>query len=174
MNLANARINSLAVELLDPCPEHRVLEVGFGGGVGLEKLIPRVAFVAGIDPSAACVRIVRQRLRDELHSGRVRIEQTGVEAMPFETESFDRALTVNTIYFWERPERGLREILRVLRPAGRLLLATEIRRVPSRIAKHGFSYYPEEELAELLRRAGYSDVHFEHRSRFLFALAAKD
>ena len=32
MNAANARINRRAIALLDPLPEHRVLEVGFGGG----------------------------------------------------------------------------------------------------------------------------------------------
>ena len=96
-----------------------------------------------------------------------------VEAIPFDDASFDGVLTVHTIYFWPDPERGLREILRVLKPGGRLVLVTDLRGPPKAIAKHGFSSYSQKQQGELLRTAGFSDVGFERRGRVLFGLAAK-
>jgi arsenite methyltransferase len=173
MNLANAKINEQAVELLELSSEHRVLEVGFGGGVALTKLAGRAAFVAGIDPSEAAVRATCKRFHHEIATRRLEVREAFVETIPFAEGSFDRALSVNTIYFWSDPDAGLREILRMLRPGGRLVLATEARRVPKRIAKHGFTVYTEEEQVSLLRDAGFSDVRCERRKPFVFALATK-
>jgi ubiquinone/menaquinone biosynthesis C-methylase UbiE len=93
--------------------------------------------------------------------------------MPFEDGSFDRVLTVHTIYFWPDPELALREILRVLKPGGRLILVTDTRGPPKAIAKHGFSSYSEEQQSELLRTVGFSGIAIERRGRLLFAAAAK-
>jgi SAM-dependent methyltransferase len=175
LNIANARINREAIELLELSPDHRVLEVGFGGGVALKRLLGQAAFIAAIDPSEAAVRAARKRFAGEVLRGRLRrtSPQAAVDAMPFNGGSFERALTVNTIYFWTDPLHGLVEILRILTPCGRLMLATGARRVPAQIARQGFTSYSEEAQVDLLRRAGFCDVHVERRPPFLFALAAK-
>jgi arsenite methyltransferase len=173
LNLANARGNAAAVELLEVSSQHRALDVGFGGGVALRKLTTRAHSVAGIDVSDAAVRAARRSFRREIEAGRLQVEEASVDAMPFDDADFDRVLTVHTIYFWPDPERGLQEILRVLKPGGRLVLATDTRGPPEAIAKHGFSSYTDEQQAELLRGAGFSAVRFERRGRLLFALATK-
>jgi ubiquinone/menaquinone biosynthesis C-methylase UbiE len=173
LNLANARGNEGAIALLEVSPEHRALDVGFGGGVALGKLAGRAKAVAGIDHSEAAVRSARQRFRAEIEEGRLQIELASVEAIPFEDESFDRILTVHTIYFWPDPERALREIQRVLKSGGRLVLATDVKGPPKAIAKHGFSSYAEEQQADLLRAAGFSAPRFERHGAVLYAVAAK-
>jgi arsenite methyltransferase len=173
MNLANDRTNTQALVLLDLSAADRMLEVGFGGGRTLAKLLARVDFVAAIDPSEASVRAARRRFGQELRSGRLLIERASVEAMPFEADAFDGVLSVNTIYFWADPDRGLREIHRVLKPAGRLVLGTETRRVPGWAARHGFAYHPQGEQAALLSATGFECIRFERQHRSLFALAAK-
>jgi arsenite methyltransferase len=173
MNLANASINSQALELLDLSPGDRVLEVGFGGGGALAKILARGHFVAAIDPSEASVCAARRRFGEQLRRGRLRICPACAEKLPFEADSFDRALSVNTIYFWADAGRGLREIHRVLKSGGRLVLGTETRRVPRWAARQGFTYYPEDEQKTLLRGAGFECISFERQHRFLFARAAK-
>jgi arsenite methyltransferase len=173
LNLANARGNAAAVDLLELSEEHRALDVGFGGGVALRKMTARAHSVAGIDRSEAAVRAARRSFRRQIEEGRLELREGSVEAMPFDDESFDRILTVHTIYFWPDPERGLREILRVLKSGGRLVLATDTNGPPKAIAKHGFRSYSQDQQSELLRTSGFSDVAFEDRGRLLFALAAK-
>jgi arsenite methyltransferase len=173
LNMANAAGNARAVELLEVSSDHRALDVGFGGGVALGKLAGKARSVAGIDHSEAAVSSARQRFRREIEEGWLRVELASVEAIPFEDESVDRILTVHTIYFWPDPEHGLREILRVLKPGGRLVLATDVKGPPKVVAKHAFRSYGEEQQAELLRAAGFSGVRFERHGRVLYALAAK-
>lgn len=173
LNLANAGINRRAVELLEVSPEHRALDVGFGGGVALAHLVAGGAFAAGIDHSEAAVRAARRRFRKEIAAGVVRVEEASVEEMPFGDASFDRALTVNTIYFWPDPEHALREICRVLAPGGHLVVGTDLRGTPEPIAKHGFTFYSEAEELGLLSAAGYTDLRLEREEPFLFALATR-
>jgi ubiquinone/menaquinone biosynthesis C-methylase UbiE len=173
LNLANARGNKRAIELLDVSPEHRALEVGFGGGLALRKLAARARFVAGIDPSESAVRAARRSFRRDIEHGGVQVEEASVDAIPFEADSFDRALTVHTIYFWPDPERGLREILRVMKRGARFVLVTDTKGPPTAIAKHGFASYSEVQQAELLRSVGFSDIAFQRRGRLLLAVAKK-
>ena len=173
MNLANAKINAQAVELLEPSLDHDVLEVGFGGGAALAMLAARAGCVAGIDPSQAAVRAAGRRFHDEIEAQRMQLRDAVAEDVPFADGSFDCALSVNAIYFWSDPDAGLHEIHRVLKPDGRLVLATESRRLPNRIAALGFTPYGEEEQASLLHHAGFSNIRIHRRGPFVFAIAVK-
>jgi arsenite methyltransferase len=173
LNFANRRGNERTVELLELSSDHRALDIGFGGGIALAKLAERSESVAGVDRSRAAVRAARERFAREIETGRIQIEEASVEALPFEDASFDRILTVHTIYFWPDPEDGLREILRVLRPNGQLVLTTDTKGPPSAVARHGFAHYDQEQQAELLRTVGFSEIRFEREGRLLFALAAR-
>lgn len=101
LNRENRRINGEAVERLDVRPHDRVLEVGFGGGIGLRALLAREpTIVAGIDISKEMVAQARRRFRKELDEGRLVVERGSVSDISFEDHAFDRVLSVHTIYFW--------------------------------------------------------------------------
>src|SRR4051795_1198288 len=90
LNLANARANAAAVELLQLSSDQRALEVGFGGGVALKKLAARAHSVAGIDVSEAAVRAARRSFRREIEEGTLEVDEASVEAIPFDDAAFDR------------------------------------------------------------------------------------
>ncbi len=92
---------------------------------------------------------------------------------PSAPDSFDRALTVNTIYFWPRPKHALGELRRVLKPGAQLVVATERRRIPKSIARHGLRVYTEAEQVDLQQEAGFGDVTPVQRGAFVFVLAEK-
>ncbi len=173
LNRVNARTNGRAVERLGPQPGDRALDVGFGGGVGLALLAGRAAFVAGIDHSGPAVAAARTRFADDIAAGRMQLEQASVDAIPFGDDSFDRVLGVHTVYFWRDPDRALREILRVLAPGGRLLLATDSNAAPKAMARHGFKSYSADEEAALLTAAGFADVGLDAGPRTTYAVATK-
>ena len=68
------------------------------------------------------VKAAERRFGAEVAEGRAEFRTGTVETLPFAEASFDKALTVNTIYFWTSLEVGLAEIARVLVQGGRLVV----------------------------------------------------
>lgn len=112
------------IGLLDVQPGHRVLEIGFGPGVGVEELLeqqPR-AEVCGVDPSPPMLEAARERNEEARTEGRVDLRAGVAEDLPFPDDSFDRAFSVDTYQAWRDPVAGIEELERVLREDGRLAL----------------------------------------------------
>lgn len=65
--------------------------------------------------------------REAITSGapRAAIAEVDLERMPFEDASFEFITCISTIEHCRRPERALEEMMRCLRPGGRLLLTTD-------------------------------------------------
>ena len=130
LNIGNRRINGLAIEALDPKRGERVLEIGFGGGAALGRVLRQVGAggrVAGLELSTEMVERARRRWRTHVEAGRLAVEEGSVDAMPFEETSFDAVSTVNTVYFWEDVPAALTEVFRVVAPGGRVLIAIQPR-----------------------------------------------
>lgn len=122
MNRHNAKMNAFAVQQLEIGPSDRVLEIGFGGGVTLPSLIKGASFVAGVDLSREMVKWAQTNYSAAVTAGRAEFREGSVEAIPFDTASFGKACTVNTVYFWRSLDAGFTEIHRVLAPGGRVVV----------------------------------------------------
>ncbi|MBV1860524.1 MAG: class I SAM-dependent methyltransferase [Nannocystaceae bacterium] len=177
LNRANRNMNRRAVAHLDVRSGHRLLDIGFGGGVGLDAMmdISQSIQVDGIDFSDAMVRQQTLRLAARIERGQLALHRGDVADLPFGDARFDRVLSVNTIYFWPHPIAGLKQILRVLKPGGRLVLgcATKAQLKRSSATQHGFSHYDSSEVSTLLREAGFSGIEEATPSGepFFFAVA---
>jgi ubiquinone/menaquinone biosynthesis C-methylase UbiE len=112
MNRHNARMNAFAVRQLELESSDRVLEIGFGGGVTLPSLLNTATFVAGVDRSSDVIDWAQRRFSKPIKAGRAEFRQGNVEALPFATAAFDKACTVNTIYFWTSLDAGFAEMHR--------------------------------------------------------------
>lgn len=169
MNLGNRQIVETAVALLEIQPQHRVLEIGFGGGAGLARLAEQVqsGVVMGVDFSADMVRRAERRFRKEIAAGRMEVQLGDVSQLPYPDESFDRGLTVNTIYFWPDALKGLEEIRRVLKPQGRVAVAIRSKEKMSKyqVTRHGFRLFSPGELAGLMQMAGFRALRVERRDQ---------
>ncbi|HXF61496.1 MAG TPA: methyltransferase domain-containing protein [Caldilineaceae bacterium] len=110
------------IDLLNVRAHERVLEVGFGPGVAIAALSVKAAHVAGVDISDVMVEQARARNAQAIAAGRVELHQGSADRLPFTDNSFDKALSINSIQIWPDPAAGLREIHRVLKPRGRLAL----------------------------------------------------
>ncbi len=105
----------------------RVLEIGFGPGVTIARLATQVGggSVAGIDASAVMVAQARRRNAAAIGRGQVDLRHGLVELLPFADGEFDRALAVNSQHHWPRPVANLREVRRVLKPGGVMVIAEQ-------------------------------------------------
>ena len=98
-----------------------VLDVGCGTGRLLRAAHARWpnARLVGIDPSEGMIAAGRVRTRAQLHLA-------GAEAIPLPDRSIDLAFSTIAFHHWADPARGLREVARVLRPGGGLVLIDNI------------------------------------------------
>lgn len=104
-----------------------ILDVGCGGGRTLEKLAAAAmeGMVYGIDYADGSVAGSYAHNRSLIDAGRVLIEKALVSQLPFPDNKFDLATAVETQYYWPDLEGDMREILRVLKPGGRLVVIAE-------------------------------------------------
>ncbi|MGE5594967.1 MAG: class I SAM-dependent methyltransferase [Hyphomicrobiales bacterium] len=126
MAAMNADMEAAAIRALGPSPDARVLAIGFGPGVGVEKLARRLAqgHVCGVDPSAEMVRAATKRNRRAIAAGRVELTQTTAASLPWPGASFDAAIAVNSLQLWSPLDASLAEVARVLRPGEQLVTLT--------------------------------------------------
>ena len=142
---------------LEPGP---VLEIGFGGGSLLRRLMQSGRTVAGVDVSPAMTKRLQRQLRREVALGRADIRLGCAEALPFEAHAFQAVCAVNTIYFSPDLRLALREARRVLAPGGAHVVCFnpehELRKWPGH--RHGFTLYSTEAVERLLLDAGFQRV----------------
>ena len=159
---ANAGMNSLTLDSLALEPGDRLLELGFGSGYLLEKVLANrlCDFAAGADISPEMVRHVGARLRLYVEAGKAQIRDGDIEAIPFADSEFTKLCTVNTLYFWKDPQRALAECRRVLAVGGRLALCfnakSEMAKWPGHV--HGFALYELADVEAMLAAAGFCRI----------------
>jgi len=168
LNFINMDLIRASIELLDPEPDDRVLDIGFGGGYSLLALVKRVpnGRVIGVDRSPDMVAAAAHLIREKKLQARVHVRRGDVVKLPFAAATFDQVLSVNTIYYWPDLRVALAEIARVLKPGGRLAVAfrsPESLRLVT-LAWDNFSRYQPQEVSEAMRKAGFRRLRVTHQN----------
>lgn len=118
-----ARVNDVALELLDASAGQRVLEIGFGPGRTLRRLSDAGVDVDGVEISADMMCVAARRNAEGVADGAVRLHTGDGTELPVADDSLDAVIGVHTVYFWPDPRATATEITRALRPGGRVVLA---------------------------------------------------
>lgn len=161
-NNVNADLNMFVKELLDLQREDNVLEVGFGPG----KLINEMAsitvkgVVEGIDYSQAMLKQAGKVNKQHLATGKVKLHQGDCSSLPFDNESFDKLCSSNTLYFWKDPKKYFKEMCRVLKPGGSIVVGFRDDKQMSKLnlSKEIFTTYSQNEVISLLCNSGFLDA----------------
>lgn len=155
------------LQRLDLPAEGRVLDVGCGTGALLAELMHKAPALryAGVDLSAEMLEVAQRKLGQG-----VTLKQAPAEELPYADGEFDVVVSTSVFHFIHRPLQALREMRRVLAPAGRVVITDWCDdylscRVCDRFLRmfnraHG-KIYNTAEFRRLLTEAGFQDIFID-------------
>jgi ubiquinone/menaquinone biosynthesis C-methylase UbiE len=114
----------------------RTLELGAGTGLNLAHYTDAVTELVLTEPDPHMARRLRKRLEDEPPApARVEVVEAPAERVPFEDGSFDSVVSTLVLCSVVAPAAATGEIVRVLRPDGRLLYLEHVRSTDRGLAR---------------------------------------
>ena len=159
MNRRNRPLYEETGRLLSPSGADCVLDIGCGNGFVMNLLARRYgATFVGIDLSSAIIQTALRRNRKLVESGQMRFECRDVSALSLPQASFDKAYSINTVYFWAGLNTPMREIWRVLKPGGVFINTLYTNETLARFSHTRFGYkrYDARQLEKAGIDAGFS------------------
>jgi SAM-dependent methyltransferase len=170
------------LERLGPLTGERVLEIGFGGGRLLERILAGgAARAAGLDHSPDMLALAIARNREPMLAGKLDLRLGDASRLPWPAGSFSTVVSANAFFFFEQPERVLDEAHRVLSPGGRLAIATTPGPLPRPSPRmwwvlvwgRALRVYTDDEMRAMCERAGFADVEVESGAGLQLVAAAR-
>jgi ubiquinone/menaquinone biosynthesis C-methylase UbiE len=173
MNQRHSALTDWGLQVISIARDATILDVGCGGGRTISKLasVATEGRVYGVDFSETSVAASRRTNRRLIDAGRVDIRQAPVSRLPFAGATFDVVTAVETHYYWPDLAADLREIRRVLKPGGTLVVIAEAHRGGKHDAvlqkmslvttRMPFTLLTVGEHRELFENGGFTDVRVD-------------
>ncbi len=169
MNSRHSKVTDWGLAHVSIGKNDTILDVGCGGGRTVSKLaaIATQGKVYGVDYSEASVATAKRTNARSVDLARVEIRQGSVSQLPFSDAAFDLVTAVETHFFWPNLPSDLREIFRVLKPGGTLIIIAEVYKGAETVtgklaekyaARTGMTLLSVDEHRELFAKTGYTDV----------------
>ena len=168
MNEHHSAVTVWALKFLELGSEDIVLDIGCGGGETLRRMSEKIVEgkLYGIDHSEVSVMLSADHNLKDVGCGKTSIIKGSVEELPFDENTFDKIITVESFYFWPDPAENLREVRRVLKKGGRLFIVADINGDAELDEKdiegiQKFHLYNPTiaEFRSLLEKAGFTDIN---------------
>ena len=167
MNERHSAVTGWALSFFEFNENDRILDIGCGGGETLRKMSEKVSDgkLTGIDYSEVSVRSSEKKNSKDIKNGKMNIIEASVEKMPFDNNSFDKVITVESFYFWPDHAKNLKEVYRVLDKGGKFIIVADIHgdapldeKDIEGIKKFDLFNPTLNEFKELLENAGFKDI----------------
>jgi SAM-dependent methyltransferase len=160
MAISNENMIALTIQQLDIEANEHVLEIGQGNGSHIDSIITNSTGVHyfGIDISETMIEEATRINQEFIDKNVVSLELSNGHDIDFQSSSFNKIFTVNTIYFWEAPDVYAKEIYRVLKPGGNFSIGFADRDFMKKLpfTKWKFQLYDKTTVSEILIKAGFS------------------
>jgi ubiquinone/menaquinone biosynthesis C-methylase UbiE len=126
-NYGEYATNRLAADAVDVAADAVVVDVGCGTGAALRRIAARVprGRLIGVDPIPRMLAIARERAAADPNGHRIDFRTGAAEDLPVEADFADLVFAFDSIDHWRDRGAGLREVRRVLRRGGRLVVVKD-------------------------------------------------
>lgn len=151
----------------------KIIDIGCGAG-GLSRKLAKIVTegeVVGLDISEGYIKKLKQSIERDRSGNYKNLEfrLASAEDIPYPDDYFDCAVSSASFSFWSKPEKGLEEIGRVLKPGGKLYIVDVYKEEPlsttvgakifSRFSAYKTNFYSSQEFREFFERAGFTEVY---------------
>lgn len=133
----------------------KVLEIGCGEGYGLSYLSRNAEIIVGGDYSFET--LIKSKEKNYCKNN---IEYVCLDAqrLPFQDNTFDTVLALELIEHLINPKAFLKEVRRVLKSSGVLILSTPNGEVKRPIEPYHTKLFIVEELMDILKKSGFNNI----------------
>lgn len=155
MNMMNHQMYHDVIKLIKQ-DEQCVLDIGFGNGYVMKRLMDQGHIVYGLEVSDSMLHQVKMKYKKAMNHTMF-LEKGSIEQLPYEKEFFDVIYSINTLYFWESLDIGLKELYRCLKDDGSAILSfydrSFLNMMP--LSSYGFKVYEKKHVMQAVNRNGF-------------------
>lgn len=163
MNKGHKSIYENVARVLELKPEDDLLEVACGNGYFLKRYASHVRNVAGLDRSELAVKLATKKNKGRVKAGTAQFVCGEASQLPWEDNKFSAATCMGTFPWLSKPLDTLKEIYRVLGPAGRAVISIEWHTEDGvdrskEIERFGHQTWSKPEVQNMFKAVGFSDM----------------
>lgn len=169
MNSSHSKLTDWGLAQIAIEKNYTILDVGCGGGRTVSKLAAMATQgkAYGVDYSEESVAATKKTNERAIEGGRVEVRHGSVCQLPFSDGMFDLVTAVETHFWWPNLAADIREVFRVVKPGGALVVIAEVYKgantMASKLAEKyasrtGMTLLSADEHRELFANASFSNV----------------
>ena len=161
MNVINKAMYRRTISLVSISASANALDIGYGNGYLLKQFYKvHKPNMFGIDISEDMYQQALKRNKAAKKEGKLHLSVGDCCDLSYENAYFEAVTSINTIYFWNDTIKGLMEINRVLKPGCSFYNVVYTKEWLQKLSytKKGFKIFEENELIEMGKQAGFSEV----------------
>jgi ubiquinone/menaquinone biosynthesis C-methylase UbiE len=181
--------------------EGTITDIGCGPGYLLQSIVkefPKNNLI-GVDISKEMVEKAKANLASMGYSERIEFRQGAADSLPFEDDTQDFIVSTFSLHHWADPGASFKEIFRVLKPGGQMLIfdfrrdarrlffylmwfaknvalrvmgITAIRRINEPIGSL-LASYTKKEIGELIKKTPFKDYEVEGKLGWMYLYGKK-
>ena len=116
-------LHSKVIELCQPY--QKILDAGCGPGLYFEALLEQGKDVYGIDFNENMIEVLKKTLSQKYSTDKIErcVRRGSILKLPYDTDFFDAVVNINVLYAVPNPLMALRELRRVTKNKGALIIA---------------------------------------------------
>ena len=134
-----------------------------------------VSKISGIDYSEDMVKLASNINRKLVESAIAEFKQGSASDLPWDDNEFSVVVAIEMFFFLDETDKTLKEIFRVLKPDGRLIIEMGYNKDDGLdhkkiVKKMGLKLYSEEEIKNMLKTAGFNDIIIDYFKAYWFPI----